>query len=195
MGLCFVASLNGRDTVYGGKEAACCACGSMQAFAFTSWPQKHQHQWNYSPPGISRVRFCGTRVSQHNKSKSTAKANWGLPVKICICPIHKHYRYRTKIACRGDRPRSPASVRVAIYVESNAFSQLRHGRSGTIAPTKSFDFYHPLQQQIGICTTHRGFDSAQPPGPLPERSRRQHLRQICIYCTHKNNSKNLMLTL
>jgi len=29
---------------YGGKEAACCAGGSMQAFAFTSRPQNNSHQ-------------------------------------------------------------------------------------------------------------------------------------------------------
>gem|GEM_PF-4749872 len=91
---------------------------------------------------------------------------------------------RTPFRRKGGRPRPPAGVWVAIYVESNAFLQFRHGRSRAIAPTKSFYFYYPLQQQIYICTTHRGFDSAQPPGPLPERSRRQHLRQIFIWRTY-----------
>jgi len=56
-----------------------------------------------------------------------------------LSTCHANY-HLAHIPRRGDRPRSPASVRVAVYVESYAFSQFKHGRSGTIAPTKSSIF-------------------------------------------------------
>jgi len=51
----------------------------MQAFAFTSRPQKHKHQWNYSPPGMKEgwlLRYAG-------KSKHHALRAWAVPRTGC----------------------------------------------------------------------------------------------------------------
>jgi|GEM_PF-5947318 len=44
---------------------------------FTSRPQKHSRQWNYSPPGMKEVRFYGTRVSQNTTPRAAKGAARG----------------------------------------------------------------------------------------------------------------------
>jgi|GEM_PF-6958174 len=67
----------------------------MQSFAFTSRPQKHQHQWNYSPPGMKEVRFYGTRISQkiktahpsHPSPPSSVGALRATPIRLDACQM------------------------------------------------------------------------------------------------------------
>jgi len=64
-------------------------------------------------------------------------------------------------------------------------------RGGPVCPPTM-----PGLRKFIICTTHRGFDSAQPPGPLPERSRRQHLRPIYIWRTsHRRDAMHCVPTM
>jgi len=55
---------------------------------FTSRLQKHQPQWNYSPPGMKGVRFYGTRTSQKIKTAHpavTARDAWAWAVPRTDC--------------------------------------------------------------------------------------------------------------
>jgi|GEM_PF-4641583 len=73
MGLCFAGALSRCHPMVRGKRGGLLCLREHAIHVFTSRPQKHQPQWNYSPPGMKDIRFYGTRTSQKIKSQFAAR--------------------------------------------------------------------------------------------------------------------------